>query len=93
MGTDAGQVALVGTGKLFIQQARNRQAQDRVTKEFKPLVVLDAEAAMRQRARQQLGLVEAIAKTMLKGGELRSHIAEFSWSEEKYSFNANDPGT
>jgi hypothetical protein len=64
----ARQVALVGAGESARTAGRDRQAQHRVAEELEPLVVVGAEAAVRQRALQQaLGSREAVAQPLLQG--------------------------
>ena len=53
VGAHAGQVAFVGAGEALEQQAGDGQAQDGVAEELEALVVVGAEAAVRQRALQQ----------------------------------------
>ena len=81
MGADAGQIALVGAGEAFVQQAGHGQAQHGIAEELEPLVVVGAEAAVRQRAGQQFGLAEAVTEALLEGSDLGAHgITTISWT-------------
>ena len=69
VGAHARQVAFVRAGEALVQQRRDGQVQHRVAEELEPLVVVGAEAAVRQRARQQRGLRKAMAQALLQGVE------------------------
>jgi len=66
VGTHARQVAFVGTGEAFVEQGRNGGLQYRVAKEFEALVVVCTGASVRQRAREQRRLREAVAQALLQ---------------------------
>ena len=66
VGANAGQVAFVGVAEAVEQQAGDGQAQDRVAEELEPLVVVGAEAAMRERPFQQRRIGEAVADALLQ---------------------------
>ena len=71
--TTTRQVTLVGTGEALEQQAGDHQAQHRVAEKFEPLVVVGAEAAVRQRTGQQERIVEAMADAPLQCLETGVH--------------------
>ena len=73
VGAHARQVAFVGAGETLEQQPRDHQAQHRIAEEFEPFVVVGAEAAVGQRARQQPGIVEAMADAPLQCVESNVH--------------------
>ena len=53
VGAHAREVAFVGVAEAVEQQARDDQAQHGVAEELEPLVVVGAEAAVRERALEQ----------------------------------------
>ncbi len=69
----AGQVALVGAGEPLVEQGGDGSLEDGVAEEFEALVVVRAEAAVRERAGQQAGLGEAVAEPLLEGVESGIH--------------------
>jgi hypothetical protein len=66
VGANTGEVTLVRAGEALEQQAGYRQAEHGIAEEFEALVVIGAEAAVRQRARQQRRLPEAVADAALE---------------------------
>ncbi len=53
VGAHAGEVAFVAAGEALVEQGRHGQAEHGVPQELEPLVVLGAEAAVRERVQQQ----------------------------------------
>jgi len=70
---DAREVAFVGAGEAVEQQARDGEAQHRIAEELEPFVVIGAEAAVPQRPLEQAFLCEAVAESLLQGGETGIH--------------------
>jgi hypothetical protein len=73
MGAHTRQVAFVGAGVAFVQQARNGQAQHGVAEELEPFVVVGTVAAVREGLRQQLGPLEAVAEAALQVVQESTH--------------------
>ena len=57
----------------LVQQARHSEVQDRITEEFEALVMVAREAAVRQRALEQLRFAKAVLQRFLQLGELAIH--------------------
>ena len=73
VGANARQVALVRIAQPLEQEARNDQAQDGVAEEFEALVVVGAEAAVREGPFEQRRIAEAVADALLQGVEAGIH--------------------
>ena len=65
VGAHAREVAFVGAGEAVEQQPRDGQVQHRVAQELEALVVVGAEAAVRERALEQRALGELVAEPLL----------------------------
>ena len=65
VGAHAREVALVGAGEAVEQQPRDGQVQHRVAQELEALVVVGAEAAVREGALEQRALGELVAEPLL----------------------------
>ena len=73
VGANAGQIALVAAGKPLEQETGHRQAQHRVAQEFKPLVVIGAEAAVCDGQRQQRRICKRVPQVSLQRLNARIH--------------------
>ena len=73
VGAHAREVAFVGAAEALEQEARDRQVEHRVAEELEALVVVGAEAAVRERAVQQRLFREAVAEALLQGVEAGIH--------------------
>ena len=73
VGADARQIALVGIAEAVEQQARDDEAEDGVAEEFEALVVVGAEAAVREGPFQERRVAEAVADALLQGDEAGIH--------------------
>jgi len=78
VGADAGEVAFGRIGVPLEEQIRHGEVEHGVTEELQALVVVGAEAAVRQRAAQQRGVGEAVAQAALKRVESGVHGREIT---------------
>ena len=72
VGAHPGEIAFVGAGEALVQQARDGQAQDGIAEELETLVVVGAEAAVRQRRASRRASAKAVAEAVLQGVEAGS---------------------
>ena len=77
----AGEIAFVGALEALVQQVGNGQAQHRVAEKLEPLVVVRAEAAVRQGAAQQARIGEAVADAPLQCVQTSVHLRFESYLE------------
>ena len=66
VGADARELALVLAAQSFVEQARDGQAQHRVTQELEPLVVIGAMAAVGQRPLKQRDGSKTVSQALLQ---------------------------
>ena len=73
-GAQSAEIALISIRMLIEQGFANNQIQQGVAKEFKTLIVISAETAMRQCLLQQLSILKPVGKCGLQCSQICTHL-------------------
>ena len=69
----AAQIAFVSSSREVVESPRDREVQERIAEVFEALVVVPRGAAVRERALEQRGIFERVAKLFLGPAAARAH--------------------